>query len=388
MAVKKELDTGQQGVQKNGQSANGSNLQGVSQNTNTELAKYQSGYKPSETVVRAQQNLQNVQSNKPTAFSSTFEQELDSLYDQVKNRGPFTYDINGDALYQQYAQNYKKAGQQAMKDTIGQASAMTGGYGNSYAETAGFQAYQNYMNQLNDKALDFYQLAQSRYDAEGDRLSELYGMTNDRYQTEYGQHRDAVGDYYQDYANAYNQYSDERSLDYEKFVDMWNYWQSQAAAENSDHWAQTEFDYQKGRDAVSDSQWQQQLAYQKERDAISDSQWAQEFKYQKEQDALENALASGEAYSEDLYNALLEAGKGIYENGKDPNRLTSWLESLLENGYNESLVSKLYDEIYSKDGEEENREYAEGKERKESNTESAWEKFKKTLERDYSGILE
>ena len=63
----------------------------------------------------------------------------------------FNYDVNGDPLYQQYKHSYMTQGKQAMEDTIGQAAAMTGGYGNSYATAAGGQAYQSYLDQLNDR---------------------------------------------------------------------------------------------------------------------------------------------------------------------------------------------------------------------------------------------
>lgn len=373
MAVKKQLETTNQtgtqsGTQANNSSPAGSSLRGVSANTGAELAKYQSGYEQSANVTQAKQNLNNIQNSKPTAFSSTFEQELDSLYDQIKNRGEFTYDINGDALYQQYAQNYKKAGQQAMKDTIGQASAMTGGYGNSYAETAGYQAYQNYMDQLNDKALDFYQLAQDRYNAEGERLNNLYSLAGDRYDTEYGQYRDSVSDYYQDYANAYNQYADERSLDYEQYMDALNYWQSQASAENSDYWAQTNYDedvrqydenmaYQKERDSVSDSQWAQEMAYQKERDSISDSQWAQEMAYQGQRDEIADSQweaelkASAEnATSEENYKNILEKAKALYkskgENADAALAVMKLMNSVAEFGIiSEEKIANILDEV-------------------------------------------
>jgi hypothetical protein len=45
------------------------------------------------------------------------------------------------ALFDQYADYYKRQGMLAMEDTVGRAAALTGGYGNSYAEVAGNQAY-------------------------------------------------------------------------------------------------------------------------------------------------------------------------------------------------------------------------------------------------------
>ena len=109
------------------------------------------------------------------------------VLNQWMNRQPFQYDVNNDALYQQYKDRYMRAGQMAMKDTIGQASALTGGYGNSYATAAGNLAYNEYLAKLNDKVPELYQMAYEQYQDEGDRLKDAYAML-------YGAERDAVAD--------------------------------------------------------------------------------------------------------------------------------------------------------------------------------------------------
>ena len=63
--------------------------------------------------------------------------ELQYLWDEALqaylNREDFQYDVNADALYQQYKDRYVELGKDAMEDTMGQAAALTGGYGSSYA---------------------------------------------------------------------------------------------------------------------------------------------------------------------------------------------------------------------------------------------------------------
>lgn len=80
----------------------------------------------------------------------------------VPDLANFNYDFNADALYQQYKDKYIQQGQLAMADTMGQAAAMTGGYGNSYAATVGNQAYQAQMQNLNDIVPELYNLAYSK----------------------------------------------------------------------------------------------------------------------------------------------------------------------------------------------------------------------------------
>lgn len=113
---------------------------------------------------------------------------LNSLKDDIRNYGEFSYDVNSDALYQQYAEQYMRQGKLAMQDAMGQAAALTGGYGNSYAATVGNQAYQSYLQQLNDRVPELYKLALDRYNMGKQDLYDQYGMLLSEYEREYGEH--------------------------------------------------------------------------------------------------------------------------------------------------------------------------------------------------------
>lgn len=115
---------------------------------------------------------------------------LNSVKDSIRNYGNFSYDFNADALYQQYKDKYIQQGRMAMADTIGQASAMTGGYGNSYATTAGSQAYQAHLQNLNDVIPELYQLALDRYNMGKEDLYNQYSLLSNEYNREYGEYSD------------------------------------------------------------------------------------------------------------------------------------------------------------------------------------------------------
>lgn len=102
--------------------------------------------------------------------------QLNSLYDQVMGRGKFQYDLNGDMLYRQMADQYTQLGRQAMRDSTGTAAALTGGYGNSYANQVGNQAYQQYLTQLNSQIPNLYDRAYTAWRNEGDDLMWQYQM--------------------------------------------------------------------------------------------------------------------------------------------------------------------------------------------------------------------
>lgn len=187
---------------------------GQSTAQSTALPAQKPYYTPSADVEAYKQQLQQTMQKKPGAYSSQYQQQLDDLYAQITGRKPFSYDAEGDALYQQYKQQYQSLGKQAMQDTMGQAAALTGGYGSSYGQAVGQQQYDAYLRQLTDKIPELAQNAYSRYAQEGQDLLNRYGLLNDRESTDYSRYRDSVSDWGNDVSRAYQLYSGERDYDY------------------------------------------------------------------------------------------------------------------------------------------------------------------------------
>lgn len=255
-------------------------------NLKGEVAAKDAQYVESDAVRLAKENLNSLQ--KPGEYSSAWQQTLNDTINKIMNREKFSYDLNGDALYQQYKDQYVNQGQQAMMDTIGQAAALTGGYGNSYAQSVGQQTYQGYLQQLNDKVPELYQLALDQYNREGEDLYNQYALLADREDTEYGRHRDTVSDWFTNRDYLTNFYNTERDFDYGQHIDNRDYaYQVARDAVADKQWQETfdrgvyewdtSFDYQKERDSIADKQWQETFDYQKERDSIADKQWQDEF---------------------------------------------------------------------------------------------------------------
>ncbi len=218
-------------------------------------------YTESGIVQQAQAALNAQLANKPSAYQSQWQTQLDEIIEkiQTKNKEGFTYDLNGDALYQQYKDKYIQQGKMAMEDAIGQASAMTGGYGNSYAQSVGQQAYAQQLQNLNDIVPELYQLALDRYNMEKQDLYNEYALLGDRENLDYSRYRDEMSDYLTERDYLANRYDSERNFDYGKFTD------------NRD------FGYGSYRDSMSDYQWQTSLDYQKARDEIADDKWDKEY---------------------------------------------------------------------------------------------------------------
>ena len=180
-------------------------------------------YEESDNLKARQLALDNLQMQKPQSWTGgQYGQQLNDTMNRINNREKFSYDVNADALYQQYKNQYMTQGFNAMQDTMGQAAALTGGYGNSYAATAGNQAYQGYLGQLNNVIPELYNLAYQRYNQEGQDLMNQYNMYSDAYGRDYGEYRDNMSDWNVDYDRAYQQFSDDRNFEYGKYSDDWN----------------------------------------------------------------------------------------------------------------------------------------------------------------------
>lgn len=258
-------------------------------------------YTPSDTVTQAETLLNQQLSQKPGEYTSAWQSQLNDTIQKILNREDFSYDLNGDALYQQYKDQYVNQGKLAMMDTMGQAQSMTGGYGNTYAQNAGQQAYQSYLQQLNDVVPELYQLAYDRYNQEGQDLYSQYGLLSTQEEQDYSRYQDQLSAWQTERDYLAGRYDSERDYDYSRYAD--------------------------GRD----------FAYQQSRDQASDEQWAAEF-YEaiRQFDATSNS-SSGSGSSGGTSSTLLTVDQVVAS-------IPSWAQNGQMPGYVEYLMKKLLSE--------------------------------------------
>lgn len=263
----------------NGQMVSGYNgLQGLSAGTQAGLGNLMGGYQPGPNVTAAQQHLNEILAGKPGDFrygrqdqmnslldtilgrdpyqsqyadqisglqneidnrgpyagaydqqmadlqnriagrdpyESRWTPEMERLYAEIQNREPFKYDLNSDMLYQNMADQYQQMGRQAMMDATGNASAMTGGYGNSYAATAGNQAYQQYLTQLNSQIPELYDRAYQQYRDQGSDLMNQWSMAGSMDDRDYQRWQNEGQDLY----NQLGMWQNADARDYQRFQD-------------------------------------------------------------------------------------------------------------------------------------------------------------------------
>lgn len=181
------------------------------------------GYNPSQSVLDAYDYLQSIINSKPGEYQSRYSDQLQSMLDQITNREPFQYDAYADPLFQIYQDQYILGGRRAMQDAMGQAAALTGGYGNSYAQSVGQQTYNQYMENLMGIIPELSQMAYGRYKDEGEALQRNYDLINEMENQDYGRYRDIMGDWQTERQMAENTYGTERGFDYGAFSEKRTY---------------------------------------------------------------------------------------------------------------------------------------------------------------------
>ena len=248
-------------------------------------------YQESDAVKDAYEALNTQLAQKPGEYQSQWQSQLNEVVNKIMNREEFSYDLNGDALYQQYKDKYIQQGKMAMGDAIGQASAMTGGYGNSYAQSVGQQMYQKELQNLNDIVPELYQMAYDKYNQEGQDLYNQFSVLGSQEERDYGRYRDSVTDWQNERGYLTDRYDSERNFDYSKYNNERNFAYGQYADDRNFAYGQYSDDrnlaydkYSADRSLAYDQYSDDKtLAYNEHRNAIADAQWQAEFDEAKRQ---------------------------------------------------------------------------------------------------------
>ena len=270
----------------------------AAQQAQQKAQSYASGYQPGQQTQQAQQMLQQIQSQKPQDYASQYTGQLNDILQQIQGQKPFKYEFNQDALFRSLSDIYTQKGKQASLDAQGQAAGLTGGYGNSYGQLVGTQAYQQALTGLYDKGMDLAQMAYNRYQGEqADRYNQM-NLLMDLENQGYNRYRDTVGDWERERDYLTGRADTEAERDYQRWAADRGYWTDLAQTEDQkayDRYRQ-DLDYWTGLAQVENQAYESEAARQ---EAIR--QYEQNFAEQVRQAELD------EAYRRDQ---LLEQQRG------------------------------------------------------------------------------
>lgn len=228
---------------------------------------------------------------------TSYTDQIKELMGQIQNREAFEYDVDSDTMFQQALASAMSSGKSAMQDTMGQAAALTGGYGSTYATSAANQAYNSFIEDAYNNLPEYYQMALEAYQMEGQEMYNQLAMLSDAdateyqrmydswsanfsnaqqmYNQEYGQWQDSVNNAYNsaslqlsEHGQLFNQaYSTYTALadqantlyehEYNKWADEVNAALNYAGMQNSDYWINTNYN-------ESVRQYNESLAWEKD----------------------------------------------------------------------------------------------------------------------------
>lgn len=174
---------------------------------------------------------------KPTVSESYTSENRDAVDAQQKKLDGMTYEkFTQSEDYGALMDKYTAAGKKAMDDTTGAIAARTGGIASSYAATAAGQAFQQYMEGLDDAAKELYQ---QEYAKERQRLQDLKAAE----ETDYARWLDRV---------ALNQQNDQTRLSVDTDLRAQEDAREQTAYERGIYADETA--YNRGQTAKTDAQ--------------------------------------------------------------------------------------------------------------------------------------
>lgn len=235
----KTADETQSGGQAGQQTGQTQSAQQTAQPQTASAPASNGSYTPSQEVMDAWNYLQEQQKARPGDYQNRYNDQIQDIYNRIMNGEQFNFDLNSNALYQQYRDQYIANGRRAMQDTMGQAAGLTGGYGSSYSQAVGQQQYDEYLRQLNEIVPQLYQ---QEYQMYRDRLGDLkdqYGMAVDAEGRDYDRWGDAYNRWLQEMGLARDAYNSEREYNWNQYTwnqdyalqrEQWEWQKQQAAA--------------------------------------------------------------------------------------------------------------------------------------------------------------
>jgi len=157
------------------------------------------------------ESVSYLEANRPKAYASDYTKQIDDLVTSILTREDFSYDPASDPMYQKYKDQYLYLGKRAMNDAVGSASALSGGYINSFAEAQGQQAYQDYLTQLTGGIPEMYALALEAYDTKTGQMQSALKALTDSEQRAYERYLDDLDEYNKALSYYYKKLQDEQS---------------------------------------------------------------------------------------------------------------------------------------------------------------------------------
>ncbi len=161
----------------------------------------------------AYDRLTAFEATKPDSYQSQYTDQIADLTNTINDRS-FSYDYAKDPAYNTYKQNYTLKADKANTNAQAASAALSGGYGSSWATTAGANAYTTTMDGLDDVIEGLYSQALNQYNTQTDTLNSQLSALTSAESLAQSEYQNDMTNWYNELnylQNAYNEASNEQA---------------------------------------------------------------------------------------------------------------------------------------------------------------------------------
>lgn len=176
-------------------------------------------YKTEDSAVKkASDSIAKWQEKRPASYNNSYSDEIKGLLSDLLGMD-FSYDPENDLAYKLIRDENRKAARLAMEDTLGKATAMTGGYSNTYAQGAAQQAYAGELSKAADYIPELYEAAYGRFSDDRDSLSDSIKLLSDLSSEEFDKYTALMKQYFSEGEMLFDNYKWESEEEFDRFLD-------------------------------------------------------------------------------------------------------------------------------------------------------------------------
>lgn len=201
-------------------------------------------YADSDELTKAKSDLAEIESHQNDA-KDKYDDRIQQALDNIEKYSEFNYDVESDPLWNSIRSQYQRNAMLGMKDTLGAAANLTGGYASSYAQAAAQQAYQNNIAQMTDIIPELQDKALDRFNANHNMALDNFSALESAYQNELAEWQNNR-DYF------YNKVAEMSDDEWAHYMDNLSAWMADRS-----YW--TDWRNQ----AIQNQQWQMQMDEEK-----------------------------------------------------------------------------------------------------------------------------
>ena len=167
---------------------------------------------------KAKAKIENWEKERPKSYKSAYSQSIDSIVEELLSM-KFDGNIENDPLFNLTRDESIKQGLLAMEDTLGKALSMTGGYANSYAQSAAQGAYAKELSGYTQLIPELYEAAYDRFSDERESVKDAVKLLRSLDDSDFDRYTDMMKQYLSEGEMLFDNYNTLSKEEFDRFLD-------------------------------------------------------------------------------------------------------------------------------------------------------------------------